>query len=276
MSESMKNLPLIIIKLGGSIITDDQTFLMPKKSVITNILMVIAEFQNKYKFLIVHGAGSFGHPYAKTFHIKQGYTYPEQLFGIQQTHEAMLALNNTLLAIGKDFGLKFLTFPPLSGCITDNGRIQSWNVDIFRLALEKNFIPVTFGDVVFDTSLSFTILSGDQVVPFLALALHAGKILMLTDVNGIYDKHPKKEPAAKLLQTVNIGDTALLNTIFSGSTDKIRVTGEMENKLLELKEVVLRNIETWVISGLDPTILRMHLENKTSLLGTRLVYNKKI
>ena len=97
---------------------------------------------------------------------------------------------------------------------------------------------------------------------------------MLTDVNGIYDKHPKKDPTAKLLQTVNIADSALLNMIFSSSNDKIRVTGEMENKLLELKEAVLKNIDTWVISGLDPAILRMHLDNKASLPGTKLIYTK--
>ena len=141
------------------------------------------------------------------------------------------------------------------------------------LALSQGFIPVIFGDVVFDESIQFTILSGDQIVPYLADQLNASKIVMLTDVDGVYSKNPKFDPSAHLISEINVLDEDLLKQIFSTENNggKIRVTGEMSKKLVELIPILRKGIETYVISGLKSEFLRSHLEGKKSYLGTKLL-----
>ncbi|OLS28092.1 MAG: Isopentenyl phosphate kinase [Candidatus Heimdallarchaeota archaeon LC_3] len=273
MNSFTPNKPLWLIKLGGSIITDDQEFMTSRDDIITNVLFLLAEYSEQYQFVIVHGAGSFGHPLAKSYKLSKGFQFDRQNFGVVLTHNAMLDLNHLLVEIGQKLGLHLVSFPPISSVITNNGRIKNWNLKSLTLALSQGFIPVIFGDVVFDESIQFTILSGDQIVPYLANQLNASKIVMLTDVDGVYSKNPKFNPSAYLINEINVLDEDLLKQIFSteNNSGKIRVTGEMGKKLDELIPILRKGIETFVISGLKSEFLRSHLEGKKPYLGTKLL-----
>ena len=62
---------MVILKFGGSLITDKASDIPrtndSKLKAIGRILN-----QNKYNIIIVHGAGSFGHPIAKKYNIAEG------------------------------------------------------------------------------------------------------------------------------------------------------------------------------------------------------------
>ena len=62
---------LIIVKFGGSLITDksSNTPQINNKH-LKSISSILS--QSKYDLIIVHGAGSFGHPIAKKFNIEKG------------------------------------------------------------------------------------------------------------------------------------------------------------------------------------------------------------
>jgi len=48
--------------------------------------------------ILVHGGGSFGHPLAKRYKIKDGFNGKvSQLLGFAKTHQAMLALNKLVV-----------------------------------------------------------------------------------------------------------------------------------------------------------------------------------
>ena len=96
MNNKSNSKPLWIIKLGGSIITDDQKYQTPNKETITNILLLLTEFSKQYNFLIVHGAGSYGHPLAKAYQLSKGFRSLDQYNGLLLTHESMLELNNVV------------------------------------------------------------------------------------------------------------------------------------------------------------------------------------
>ena len=250
-------------------------FLSPRTDILTNIVLTMAEFLDKYRFIVVHGAGSFAHPYAKAFHLKNGYKSPHQIFGVTQTHESMLDLNSIILEVGQQFQVPFLSFPPLTSCVASNGRIKTWDLEPLRRALDLGFIPITFGDVVFDVEQSFCILSGDQIVPYIAGQFPISKILMLTDVDGVFSKNPKTNPEARKLDILNLNDKKLLKEIFgtAAAETKVRVTGEMEKKLEELIPSLKSGVETWVGNGMDTNLLRAHLEPQSPDLGTKIVFS---
>ena len=127
--------------------------------------------------------------------------------------------------------------------------------------------------MVFDINQQFSILSGDQIVPYLTEQLGAEKILMLTDVDGVYTKNPKIHSDAKLVQELNINDENTMKIIFSSEVDnsgKTRVTGEMGKKLDELFPILEKNIPVYILSGLKSAVLKSFLQNSDKF-GTKIV-----
>ena len=55
-------------------------------------------------------------------------------------------------------------------------------------------MPVLYGDVVLDVEdkIKMAVLSGDQIVKYLAENLKPKKVVLGSDVDGIYNKDPKK------------------------------------------------------------------------------------
>ncbi len=62
-----------------------------------------------------------------------------------------------------------------------------------------------YGDAVLDQKLGFTILSGDQLVAYLAIKYNASKIVIGTDTDGLFDCRSQNQPRRKTLQKTNIG-----------------------------------------------------------------------
>ena len=84
---------MIILKFGGSLITDKK-----KESPTINEenLKRIGSILSKHshEFIIVHGAGSFGHPIAKKFDLASGLNNnPNQKQAIKETRKQVLQLN---------------------------------------------------------------------------------------------------------------------------------------------------------------------------------------
>lgn len=264
--------PLIILKFGGSILTNDAKFETFNQEVTANLIAQINILAKKYRFIIVHGAGSFGHYHAKEYDLKNGLKNEKQLEGIVKTHNSMLKLNALFLQeFEKHDNIHPLSFSPMTLSLTSSGELLSFNITNINKALEIGLIPILFGDVVFDDKLGITILSGDKIVPYLALQLQPQKIVMLTDVEGVYDDNPKKNSSAKLIKEINLENSELIQKISANaSSGKTRVTGEMEKKLLELKPVVEKGIETWIISGLIKDNLLQKLQSDNSI-GTKII-----
>lgn len=243
-------------------------------------MMTLGSLTNKYRFLVVHGAGSFGHFPAKAYQLKDGRLRERQKVGVVRTHHSMLQLTQLLQQSAFEVGgLYPVGFPPIALCTTgteggEDGRVKTFAVEPLRAAVNHGFTPFVFGDVVFDHDSKVTILSGDQITPLVAQELGASQIIMLTDVDGVYDDNPTKNPDAQLLSELNLADEALLKELSErASSGKTRVTGEMEKKLLELQTVVSSGVEAWVMSGLDPSNLAGRL-GKGLHVGTRLTYQK--
>lgn len=266
-----KDKPLLILKFGGSIITIDAKFETYNENVVKKLTDSLNKIIDLYNIIIVHGAGSFGHYHAKEYNIKQGFKDPNQLIGVVKTHESMLKLNNLFLnSLKKSTSIYPISFSPISFTNTANGEIKRFEISNIKSALKLGITPILFGDVVFDEKIDFTILSGDKIVPYLAKHLKPKKIVMLTDVEGVYDDNPSKNKNAKLLSEINLNDKEMLHKIsVNADSGKTRVTGEMGKKLLELRETVQSGIETWIISGLIENLLpKLILENEH--IGTKL------
>ena len=63
-------------------------------------------------------------------------------------------------------------------------------------------IPVTFGDVVPDDSLGFSICSGDTIIQKLATEFKPKRVFFISDVDGLFTSNPALDNSAELITTL--------------------------------------------------------------------------
>lgn len=238
---------LMVLKLGGSVITEKEKPLAPNLNAIERLAKEIAE-ANVKRLIIVHGGGSFGHPLAKQYKIKEGYKEPSQIEGFSKTHQAMLELNKLVVdALLRNYIPAFSVSP--SSCIVTNaGRIQIFYDNTLTMLLNTGFVPVLFGDAVLDNNIGFTILSGDQLVAALAIKFKADKIILGVDVNGLYTADPKSDASAQLIPYITSqGLKTLMHKIEEAKVTD--VTGGMLGKISELMPAINVEIPTIIVNA---------------------------
>ncbi|ADB58610.1 isopentenyl phosphate kinase [Archaeoglobus profundus] len=211
---------MIVVKIGGSAITDKKGFKIVKIDSIERVAKDIAEVRPR-KLILVHGVGSFGHPFVVKYRLKE----EKNLEGVVRAHMSCKELNAMICEAMLMYGLKPFPVHPLLTFKLRGGKI-TFDIDIFEKALEEGFIPVTHGDMVYDVEdRFFKVLSGDDITLKLAKAFKAEKIGFATDVEGVYVD-------GKLADVVTWKDLDKIG--FSKGVD---VTGGMRSKV----EKILRS-----------------------------------
>ncbi|MDY6966785.1 MAG: isopentenyl phosphate kinase, partial [Halobacteriota archaeon] len=154
---------LSILKIGGSVITEKGRESSARYDEMQRVSEEIAKTR-KTDLVLVHGAGSFGHIPADKYDLNRTFN-PK---GILVTHNTVKELNRIFLDILSKEGLHVVPVHPMGCTVLANGRIKSMFTEGIELMLEKRTIPVLHGDVVFDEKVGVKILSGDQLVSYLA------------------------------------------------------------------------------------------------------------
>lgn len=239
-----------ILKIGGSVITDKSEELKAQTDVIDRLATEIEQAAAK-NLVIVHGGGSFGHPKAKQYGIKEGLKDPTQLVKFAETHHVMTMLNGLLMDALIWHAVPAVSVTPSSVIMTRNGRIDSFDEDAVRRLLEMNMTPVMYGDAVLDSEIGFTILSGDQLASALATRLEAERIVIGADVDGLFDADPRVEKTAKLFERLTLEELKKLQCKLGKST-ACDVTGGMFGKMTELLPAVERGIPVAIVNASEP------------------------
>lgn len=272
---------MIILKLGGSILTNkdskepevnytnlNRIALEIKESLINNGM---DNFKNNnssnQSLVIIHGAGSYGHPPAKKYEIGKEFNndqYPKKRLGFSKTQICVKKLNTIICDVLVSHGLPCVSIQASSFITTKNKRINNFNLNLIERYLDEGFIPVIYGDVVLDDELKVAVLSGDQILQYMAINLNLSsksnkkEVILGTDVNGVYTRNPKKYKDAKHIPILNsLEDIEELDT-----TTNIDVTGGMVGKIKELLELVNIGIESKIINANEPGAIIDALNNK--------------
>jgi isopentenyl phosphate kinase len=211
-----------ILKLGGSIITDKRADCAVNREQLTSIASAIAGTKTG-GIVVVHGAGSCGHPEARRYHLDIGVKAGETE-GIFVTHEAVSSLNNEVVLSLRERGVAAIGVHPFHTGIADNGRLIGFECRHLETMLAMGMVPVIHGDVVMDLSRGACIVSGDQLVRYLAVSLKICRVGLATDVPGVLD-------GGSVVPRITRGTVPELHIGSSTHTD---VTGGMRGKIDEL------------------------------------------
>ncbi len=248
---------MIFLKLGGSLITDKST---PRTARIEVIQRICGEIKSALKaepglrILLGHGSGSFGHFSAKEHQTLQGVDSASDWLGFAEVWQDAAALNRLVMDGLKTADLPGICFAPSAGVVSQQRKIKAWNLEPLQTALQKELLPVVYGDVVFDTDLGGTILSTEDLFVHLAGALQPDRILLAGLDPGVWMDYPER---TSLLTEISPADESLASSTIgqSAATD---VTGGMAQKVSQMLDLIRTNpsLEALIFSGEEAEVFR--------------------
>jgi len=261
MEKNSKN-QTIILKIGGSIITKKfSSRPQIKEKKVRQLAKELKLFTRRFpktKIILLHGAGSFGHPLVYKYKLlKQPLTGP-RLLGFAKTICSTRQLANLLTEIFADAKLPVL---PLQA-----SAMSPLNLRYLKQMLETGFIPLLGGDIGLTKQNQSILVSADKLAVVLAKAFPNSRVIFATDVNGVFDKFPTSDNANPIPLLSRKGIKSMLKKMSEKNT-RYDVTGGMAGKLKTI--LVLKNKEIVVFNGLKSGNLIKALTG--GQIGTRLI-----
>ncbi|MGA7922763.1 MAG: isopentenyl phosphate kinase [Thermoplasmata archaeon] len=261
----MPNSGPVLVKLGGSVITRKQGESALRPKILARLAEEIASVKD-VPVVLLHGAGSYGHPGAARWKLStapetDGETPPasdhlpsvplSRARGASIVQYEVRRLHGSVLQTLLDHGVTPWSTPAATIARNRAGELVAFDELVIRDALDRNVVPVTFGDVVPDELWGFSILSADTIAVDLVTKLQPRRVVFVSDVPGILDPAGGQRPSV-----IPEASPALLERLKApaGTAD---VTGGIRAKLRAMLAISALGVDAGLISGLsDGTLSR--------------------
>jgi isopentenyl phosphate kinase len=239
--------PPVIVKLGGSLITYKREPEKLRPKILARLAREIANAEGP-PVVVLHGAGSFGHPSARRFGLARPPSGREDARArIRGAGIVAAEVRRLHLAVLRELvgaGAAPWSIPVTTLARNKDGRLAGFEAVPFLEALGRGLLPVSFGDVVLDDGWEFSILSADAIATALVPVLRPSRVIFATDVPGIVDPaHPGGRPIVPEVTEALLGRL----TPDSRTPD---VTGGIRAKAEAMRAIALAGADAVLISGL--------------------------
>ncbi|AHG04189.1 isopentenyl phosphate kinase [Halobacterium sp. DL1] len=213
----------VVLKLGGSVVTEKERRETVDDERLADLAMEVGA-ADVSDLVVVHGAGSFGHPHAAEHGVStsDGTTDPQAVRDIAGTMER---LNTAVVGALAEAGVPAVPVHPFSAGHRDAAADLHLPTAHVAAMLDEGFVPVMHGDILAHAGKGATILSGDELVTHLAAGLDADRLGLCSTVPGVLDQSGEVVPTIESYDDV----AAAL-----GGSDATDVTGGMAAKVRAL------------------------------------------
>jgi len=263
-----KNQP-IILKLGGSIITQKHSGRPRiKKAIVWRLAKELKQFiqrSPKTKIVLLHGAGSFGHPLVFRHQLLKHPLVGKQLLGFTETVCSTRLLANQLTDIFRAAKLPVLPLQASAVLNEKGGAMHLFNLHHVKQILAAGFIPLLGGDMSLTKENRAIVVSADRLAVLLSQLFPNPRVIFATNVNGIFEEFPPPDSRRPFPFLSRKNLKQLLKKI-TEQKNKYDATGGMVGKLRTL--LSLRGREVIIFNGLPPGALFKALSGRP--VGTRL------
>ncbi len=263
----------VVVKLGGGLITHKDKICTVNPPVLDNICQKIALLSsNGINFVIVHGAGSFGHIKAKEWKLHLGRTnlggvrrgeINSQNEAVISVREDMNSLNKFVTSTFEKSGMECRVHPPREWA-TETG--QEFKGTLPEFSTDPNIIDITFGDVVDCAEpKQFGILSGDDICYRIVKEVDVSHMVFgMSGADGLMTLPPDMA-GSELIPIWQKG------MAFDGAhNEKIDVTGGIHLKIKRAEQMAQFANHIWIINGAKPQRLG-ELITTGNTIGTRII-----
>ena len=136
--------------------------------------------------------------------------------------------------------------------IIDNDVRRTNAKNTFRELLKLGCVPiVNENDPISVEELKFG--GNDTLSAYVALVCGADLLINMSDIDGLFDCDPRKNPAAKLIGRVDVIDDTIISYAGGAGTD--RGTGGMITKIKAAQLVTEAGIPMLIVNGKNPEVL---------------------
>ncbi len=237
----------VLVKLGGSLITRKREREKLRPKVLARLAREIGSVRDP-RVVLLHGAGSFGHPGAREFGLDRapegGRASTRRVRGAAIVSSEVRRLHVAVLRELVRGGCSPFSTPPASFARNREGRLASIDPAPIAAALAAGAMPVSFGDVVPDEAWGFSILSADSLAAELVPLLHPSRVVFASDVPGILGPAASRRPSI----VPEVSD-AVVDALASGSRGA-DVTGGVRGKAMAMRAIARSGVDAVLISGL--------------------------
>ena len=258
MKRELSNVKRIVVKVGTNLLSTKEGI---DEGCIDSIAQQIATLMEKgYQVLLV-SSGAIGMG-AKELRLKGS---------VKQTalRQACASIGNPLLMSSYRRAFKsndLICSQILLTRLDVNNRRTYVNLrNSVSTLLELGVVPIfNENDVVSIDSLGSAFGDNDRMSAYIASKIDAELLIILTDIDGLYDADPKKDKEAKLLSDVETLDSTILS--YASGAGSTHATGGMKTKLLAAKIAAVAGCGTIIASGYEKDSLVRVLDGEP--LGT--------
>ena len=242
----------IVIKIGTSTLTHEGGNLNLRR--IEALVKTLSDFKNAGKQVILVSSGAVSAGVARMHTHRPTCTREKQALAAVGQSELM----NLYARLFSDYGHTVAQIL-LTKDVVELPHRRTAAEDTFATLLEMGCVPiVNENDSISTEELNFG--GNDTLSAYVALITHADLLINLSDVDGLYDRDPRKNPDAKRIERVDALDDAIL--AMAGGAGTERGTGGMATKLAAARIVVDAGIPMFILNGKEPTILYELLDGK--------------
>jgi isopentenyl phosphate kinase len=238
---------MILMKLGGSIITNKEKPLTPNRDSIRRIASCLKNIDEP--LVIIHGGGSFGHYWSVRYDM---HTKPQKYSakGVAAVKNSMVALNSIVLEAFLKSGLKPYSLPPGDFIIEDKPLIKKVK-EIPKIA-KTGVIPISYGDAIWFGRNKFYILSGDRIMGILSKVLRPRLAIFVTNVDGVYSDMKSKMLLSEMTKEKPITSEVTID-----------VTGGMSRKIKEAFRISRYGTDVFFVNGNIPKRITSAINGKS-------------
>ncbi|MCX7858015.1 MAG: glutamate 5-kinase [Deltaproteobacteria bacterium] len=261
----MQKINKVVIKIGTSILTGNDGKINPKK--IDDIANQIQQIRRKdvETVLVTSGAIASGMEMLKITKKPKEIGKRQALASVGQVM-LMSMYSEAFRKRGLHIGQILITHED----IKDKTRCINLMNTLNRL-ISMEVIPV----INENDALSFTEIQvgdNDNLSAMIAQIISADLLLLLSDVEGLYEKNPKKYPNSKLLKTVKKIDEKIWS--IAEDTQSEKSIGGMLSKIEAAKKAGLYGIHTRIVNGHIKNVIVRVIEGEE--IGTLFLPERKL
>lgn len=247
----------IVVKVGTSVLTHENGSLNIRK--VSELVRVLADLKNTGARVVLVTSGAVGVGMSRLRMPERPKELPEKQAAAAVGQSELMNIYSRLFS---EYGHMVAQILLTLDVIEDDTRRKNAE-NTFAKLLELGVVPVvnendTISTYEIERMTSFG--ENDTLSAIVARLVKADKLVLLSDIDGLYDKDPRKNADAKLIPVIKQIDSDI--QALAGGAGSERGTGGMATKLSAAIIATQGGIEMFIINGDKPEYLYEIMEGK--------------
>lgn len=236
----------IVVKIGSNTLTHDTGKLDLRRMEL--LVRILSDFKNAGHEIVLVSSGAVAAGIARLrLGRRPESTEEKQALAAIGQAELMQVYENFFATYGYTVGQMLMTKD-----IIDNPERRTNAQNTFRELLKLGCVPiVNENDPISTEELKFG--GNDTLSAYVALVCGADLLINMSDIDGLYDSDPRKNPDAKLIGRVEVIDDTVIS--YAGGAGSERGTGGMITKIKAAQIVTDAGIPMLIVNGKNPEVL---------------------